>query len=48
MSTPEQEVVELARTLAQRLSDGSWLLPREACQGTCNLVHVDDISKEPH
>ena len=28
---------------AERLADGSWLLPREACQGTCNLVHVDDL-----
>ncbi|MEQ9400286.1 MAG: NAD(P)-dependent oxidoreductase [Longimicrobiales bacterium] len=28
---------------AQRLATGSWLLPREACQGTCNLVHVDDL-----
>jgi nucleoside-diphosphate-sugar epimerase len=28
---------------AQRLAEGSWLLPREACQGTCNLVHVDDL-----
>lgn len=28
---------------AQRLATGSWLLPREACGGTCNLVHVDDL-----
>jgi len=28
---------------AQRLSEGSWLLPKEACMGTCNLVHVDDL-----
>jgi nucleoside-diphosphate-sugar epimerase len=27
----------------QRLAGGSWLLPREACQGTCNLLHVDDL-----
>jgi nucleoside-diphosphate-sugar epimerase len=28
---------------AERLAGGNWLLPREACQGTCNLVHVDDL-----
>lgn len=28
---------------AERLWTRSWLLPREACQGTCNLVHVDDL-----
>lgn len=28
---------------AQRLRDGAWTLPREACQGTCNLVYVDDL-----
>lgn len=28
---------------AHRLEQGAWLLPREACQGTCNLVYVDDL-----
>ncbi len=28
---------------AQRLTTGSWLLPASACQGTCNLVYVDDL-----
>lgn len=28
---------------AQRLVTGSWLLPASACQGTCNLVYVDDL-----
>jgi nucleoside-diphosphate-sugar epimerase len=28
---------------AERLGAGSWLLPAEACQGTCNLVYVDDL-----
>ncbi|TVP58151.1 MAG: NAD-dependent epimerase/dehydratase family protein [Gemmatimonadales bacterium] len=28
---------------AERLAQGSWLLPKEACAGTCNLVHVDDL-----
>ena len=28
---------------AERLWSGSWLLPRDACQGTCNLVYVDDL-----
>lgn len=28
---------------AQRLATGSWLLPASACQGTCNLVYVDDL-----
>ena len=26
-----------------RLAGGSWQLPAEACQGTCNLVYVDDL-----
>ncbi|TVR58911.1 MAG: NAD-dependent epimerase/dehydratase family protein [Gemmatimonadales bacterium] len=28
---------------ADRLRERAWLLPAEACQGTCNLVHVDDV-----
>lgn len=28
---------------AERLASGNWLLPREACLGTCNLVYVDDL-----
>ncbi len=28
---------------AERLREGAWLLPRETCQGTCNLVYVDDL-----
>lgn len=28
---------------AERLAQGSWLLPKEACEGTCNLVYVDDL-----
>jgi len=28
---------------AERLWGGTWLLPREACAGTCNLVYVDDL-----
>ncbi len=28
---------------AERLGSGSWTLPREACQGICNLVYVDDL-----
>jgi nucleoside-diphosphate-sugar epimerase len=28
---------------AERLRNRAWLLPREACQGTCNLVYVDDL-----
>ena len=28
---------------AQRLANGSWLLPATSCQGTCNLVYVDDL-----
>lgn len=28
---------------ADRLWERAWLLPAEACQGTCNLVHVDDV-----
>lgn len=28
---------------AERLAGGGWLLPRETCQGTCNLVYVDDL-----
>lgn len=28
---------------AGRLWSRGWLLPSEACQGTCNLVHVDDL-----
>ena len=28
---------------AERLASGSWLLPREACAGICNLVYVDDV-----
>jgi nucleoside-diphosphate-sugar epimerase len=28
---------------AERLAQGAWLLPKEACQGTCNLVYVDDL-----
>jgi nucleoside-diphosphate-sugar epimerase len=28
---------------AVRFRDGDWRLPREACQGRCNLVYVDDL-----
>jgi nucleoside-diphosphate-sugar epimerase len=28
---------------AERFRDGNWLLPREMCQGRCNLVYVDDL-----
>lgn len=28
---------------AERLAKGTWLLPKEACEGTCNLVYVDDL-----
>lgn len=28
---------------AERLRDGTWTLPREACAGRCNLVYVDDL-----
>jgi nucleoside-diphosphate-sugar epimerase len=28
---------------AQRFRLGTWLLPKEDCQGTCNLVYVDDV-----
>lgn len=28
---------------AQRFRDGDWRLPREVCQGRCNLVYVDDL-----
>ena len=28
---------------ATRFDRGTWLLPREACQGLCNLVYVDDL-----
>ena len=27
----------------ERFRDGNWLLPRETCQGRCNLVYVDDL-----
>jgi nucleoside-diphosphate-sugar epimerase len=27
----------------ERLARGQWFLPNEACQGTCNLVYVDDL-----
>jgi len=28
---------------ATRFDTGTWLLPREACQGQCNLVYIDDL-----
>lgn len=28
---------------AERLHRGNWTLPASACQGTCNLVYVDDL-----
>ncbi len=28
---------------AERLESGNWTLPAAACQGTCNLVYVDDL-----
>ena len=28
---------------ATRFDRGTWSLPREACQGLCNLVYVDDL-----
>ena len=28
---------------AQRLQAGSWLIPDEQAQGTCNLIYVDDL-----
>lgn len=28
---------------AARFDLGTWLLPRESCQGLCNLVYVDDL-----
>lgn len=30
---------------AGRFDRGTWLLSREACQGLCNLVYVDDLVK---
>jgi nucleoside-diphosphate-sugar epimerase len=29
--------------VAQRLLSGSWPIPEQAAQGTCNLVYVDDL-----
>jgi len=29
---------------AQRMVTGRWMLPREDCEGTCNLVYVDDVA----
>lgn len=28
---------------AERMATGRWMLPREYCEGTCNLVYVDDL-----
>lgn len=28
---------------AERMATGRWLLPREDCEGTCNLLYVDDL-----
>lgn len=28
---------------AERMVTGKWMLPREYCEGTCNLVYVDDV-----
>jgi nucleoside-diphosphate-sugar epimerase len=28
---------------AQRLLSGAWPLPEQSCQGTCNLLYVDDL-----
>lgn len=28
---------------AERLKSGNWTLPASSCQGTCNLVYVDDL-----
>lgn len=31
------------QAFAERLWGRGWLLPATACQGTCNLIHVDDL-----
>jgi nucleoside-diphosphate-sugar epimerase len=28
---------------AERMATGRWMLPREYCHGTCNLVYIDDL-----
>lgn len=28
---------------AERMATGRWMLPRQYCDGTCNLVYVDDL-----
>jgi nucleoside-diphosphate-sugar epimerase len=28
---------------AERMISGRWMLPRQYCEGTCNLVYVDDL-----
>lgn len=28
---------------AERMATGRWMLPREYCEGTCNLLYVDDL-----
>lgn len=28
---------------AEKFVKGAWMLPRESCQGRCNLVYVDDL-----
>ncbi len=28
---------------AERMATGRWMLPREYCEGTCNLVYIDDL-----